>query len=106
MSIVHGEIKKRSYITINLKYQLLRGMINLNYLMDHTLYRIFKIILSTSLNTMKQYLRKEKSRVKFKIKSECCLEKLTPETMKLLGSTKAEIAKDKNGENMPFFRNH
>ena len=26
---------------------------------------------------------------------------LTPETMKLLGSTKNKIAKDKNGENVP-----
>ena len=29
------------------------------------------------------------------------LELLTPETMKLLGSTKKKIAKDKNGENDP-----
>ena len=26
---------------------------------------------------------------------------LTPETMKLLGSTESEITKDKNGENVP-----
>ena len=26
---------------------------------------------------------------------------LTPETMKLLGSTKSKITKDKNGENVP-----
>ena len=31
--------------TINLKYHLLRGMINLNYLMDSIMYQIFKIIL-------------------------------------------------------------
>ena len=29
------------------------------------------------------------------------LEPLTPETMKLLGSTKSKIIKDKNGENVP-----
>ena len=33
-------------ITINLKYQRLGGMINLNYQMDHILYQIFRIILS------------------------------------------------------------
>ena len=33
---------------INFKYQLHRGMKNLNYLMDHILYQIFKIILNTS----------------------------------------------------------
>ena len=30
------------------------------------------------------------------------LEILTPETRKLLGSTKSEITKDKNGENVPY----
>ena len=33
-------------LTINLKYQLQHGIINLNYLMDHIPYQIFKIILS------------------------------------------------------------
>ena len=37
----------------------------------------------------------------FKIKSGYYLELLTPETMKLLGSTEKKITKDKNGENMP-----
>ena len=37
----------------------------------------------------------------FKIKTKYYLELLTPETMKLLGSTKSEINKDKNGENVP-----
>ena len=34
---------------MTLKYGLKRGMINLNYLMDHILYQIFKIILSIFL---------------------------------------------------------
>ena len=37
----------------------------------------------------------------FKIKAEYYLELLTPETMKLLGSTESKITKDKNGENLP-----
>ena len=37
---------KSSTITINLKYLHQHGTINLNYLMDHILYQIFKIILS------------------------------------------------------------
>ena len=32
--------------TINLKFQLQREMKNLNYLMDHIVYQIFKIILN------------------------------------------------------------
>ena len=31
-------------LSINLKYQLQHGMKNLNYLMDHAPYQIFKII--------------------------------------------------------------
>ena len=34
--------------TTNLKYQLQRGMKNLNYLMAHIVYPIFKIILNVS----------------------------------------------------------
>ena len=36
-----------------------------------------------------------------KIKSGYYLELLTPETMKLLGSTESKIIKDKKGENVP-----
>ena len=38
----------------------------------------------------------------FKIKPGYYLERLTPEAMKLLGSTKSKITKDKNGENIPY----
>ena len=37
----------------------------------------------------------------FKIKKGYSLELLTPETMKLLGSTENKITEDKNGENVP-----
>ena len=37
----------------------------------------------------------------FKIKTGYYLELLTPETMKLLGSIKNKITKNKNGENVP-----
>ena len=37
----------------------------------------------------------------FKIKTGYYLELLTPGTMKLLGSNKSKITKDKNGENVP-----
>ena len=47
------------------------------------------------------YVNKIKNRITFKIKNEYSLELLTPETMKLLGSTKNKITKDKNGENVP-----
>ena len=50
---------------------------------------------------MQIYLNKTENRITFKIKNGYSLELLMPETMKLLGSTKNKITKDKNGENVP-----
>ena len=47
------------------------------------------------------YVNKIENRITFKIKTGYILELLTPETMKLLGSTENKITKDKNGENVP-----
>ena len=47
------------------------------------------------------YVNKIENRITFKIKNEYYLELLTPETMKLLRSTKSKITKNKNGENVP-----
>ena len=47
------------------------------------------------------YVNKIENRITFKIKNGHYLELLTPETMKLLGSTESKITKDKNGENVP-----
>ena len=48
------------------------------------------------------YINKIENRITFKIKSGYYLELLTPETMKLLGSTVvSKINKNKNGENVP-----
>ena len=47
------------------------------------------------------YQNKIKNRIAFKIKAGYKLELLTPETMRLLGSTKKDVDKDKDGENVP-----
>ena len=47
------------------------------------------------------YPNKIKNRIVFKIKTGYKLELLTPETMRLLGSTKKEVDADKNSENVP-----
>ena len=44
---------------------------------------------------------KIKNRIIFKIKTGYKLELLSPETMKLLGSTKKDVDKDKNREDVP-----
>ena len=49
---------------------------------------------------MQIYVIKIENRVTFKIKKGYSVELLSPETMKLLGSTKNIITKDENGENI------
>ena len=44
------------------------------------------------------YINRIENGITFKIKSGYYLELLTPETMKLLGSTENKITKDKNSE--------
>ena len=44
------------------------------------------------------------NRIKLKIKKGYCLEFLTRETMKLFGSSKSKITKDKNGENVSYYK--
>ena len=46
-------------------------------------------------------MNKIHNRITFKTKTRYHLELLTPEIMKLLGSTENKITKDKNGENVP-----
>ena len=50
--------------------------------------------------SIKIYLSKIENRITFKIKKGYYLELLTPETMKLRGSTTSKINKDKYGENV------
>ena len=78
--------------------------------MDHIQYLIFKIIFSIFLKkhsesvdnpSIRIYVNKIQNRIKFKIKNGYYLELLTPETMKLLGSSKSKITKDENGEDVP-----
>ena len=85
-------------------------MKSLNYLIDHILYQILKIILNISLQKheavadnllIKIYVNKIQSRITFKIKTGYYLELLTPETIELLGGTKSKINKGKIGENVP-----
>ena len=78
--------------------------------MDNILYQIFRTILSISSNkhdtltdnpSIMIYVNKIENRITFKIKTGCYLKLLTLEMMKLLGSTKSKITKDKNNENVP-----
>ena len=74
-------------------------MMNLICLMDHIWFQINTITLNTSLISsnyetitnnypMKIYVNRIKNRIDFKVKTGYKLKLLSPETMKLLGSTK------------------
>ena len=58
-----------------------------------------KKIVNPSIRT---YINKIENRVTFKIKTRYYLELLTPETIKLLRSTKSKTTKDENGENVLY----
>ena len=47
------------------------------------------------------YPNKIKNRIVFKIMTPYKLELFTPETMRVLGSTKKDVDADKNSENVP-----
>ena len=52
--------------------------------------------------SIRKYINKIENRIRFKIKTGYYLELLTPETMKLLGSTKGKKKTAENDENVPY----
>ena len=69
--------------------------------MGNILFQTFNIILSTLVIAdtppVQIYVNKIKSRIVFKTKTGYKLKLLSPETMKLLGSTKRDVDQDKDG---------
>ena len=68
---------------------------------DYSEYILKKHSENVDNRSARIYVNKIENRITFKIKNGYFLELLTPETMKLLGSTESKITKDKNGENVP-----
>ena len=56
----------------------------------------------TDDSSVRIYVNKIENRIMFKIKRGYYLELLTPETIKLLGSARSKITKDKNDENVSY----
>ena len=56
---------------------------------------------NTDNPSVKIYVNKTENRITFRIKNGYSLELLTPETMKLLGSTENKMTKGKNSKNVP-----
>ena len=83
------------------EFELPDGSYSVSDIQDYFEYILKKHSESVDNPSIRMYINRIENRITFKIKNGCYLELLTPETMKLLGSTESKITKDKNGENVP-----
>ena len=84
----------------NEEFKLPNGSYSVSDIQDYFEYILKKHSESVNNPSIRMYINRIENRIKFKIKNGYYLELLTPETMKLLGSTESKIIKDKNGENV------
>ena len=84
----------------NEEFELPDGSYSISDIQDYFEYIIEKHEAVTDNLSIMVYINKIGNRITFEIKTGYYLELLTPETMKLLGSTKSKITKDENGENV------
>ena len=90
-----------SFPTWNDKFELPDGSYSILDIQDYFEYIFKKRNKNTDNTSTRIYVNKIHNRITFKTKARYHLELLTPEIMKLLGSTENKITKDKNGENVP-----
>ena len=89
---------------MNLKYQLPAG--NDKFELPDGSYSVsniqdyFEYNKNKEYSSIRIYVNKIENRIKSKTKAGYYLELLTPETVRLLESTKSKITKDENGENV------
>ena len=91
---------KMSAPTWNDEFELPDGFYSVSDIKGYFEYLLKKHGEDIDKSPVQIYVNKIENRVIFKIKNGYSLELLTPETIKLLGSTKNKITKDKNGENV------
>ena len=87
--------------TWNDTFDLPDGSYSIADIQDYFEFIIIKQESLTENPSVEIYPNKIKNRTVFKIKTGYKLQLLTPETMKLLGSSKKDVDKDKDGENVP-----
>ena len=83
------------------EFELPDGSYSISDIQVYFEYILKKHSESVDKPSIKMYVNKIENRVTFKMKNRHYLELLTPETMKLLGSTESKITGEKNGENIP-----
>ena len=92
---------KISAPTWNDKFELPNVSYSVSDIQDYFEYILKKHGEDIDKLSIQLYVNKIENRVTFKTKNGYSFELLTPEAMKLLGSTENKITKDKNGENVP-----
>ena len=93
---------KVSAPTWNDEFELPDGLYSVSNIQDYFEYILKKNGEDIDKPSVQIYVNKIGNRITFKIKHGYSLQLLTPQTMKLLGSTENKITKDKNGENVPY----
>ena len=92
---------KISAPTWNDEFDLPDGSYSISDIQDYFEFIIKKHETLTENPPIQIYPNKIKNRIVFKVKTGYKLELLSPETMKLLGSAKKDVDKDKDGEDVP-----
>ena len=92
---------KISAPTRNDEFELPDGSYSVSDIQDYFEYILKMHGESVDKLPIQIYVNNIENRVTFKIKNGYSLELLTPQTMKLLGSTKNKITKDKSDEHVP-----
>ena len=87
------------------QFELPDGSYSISDIQGYFQYIIKKHSESVDNQPIEIIVSRNENRITFKIKNGYCLELLTPETMKLLGSTESKITREKNGENVPHLLN-
>ena len=100
-SVYSNNKLKISTPTWNNTFDLPDGSYSISDIQDYFEFIIKKHETLTENPPIQIYPNKIKNRIVFKIKTGYKLELLTPETMRLLGSTKKDADADKNSENVP-----
>ena len=88
---------KISALTWSEEFELPDGSYSISDIQDYFEYILKKHSENVDKPPLEIFVSKNENRITFKIKSGYYLELLTPETMKLLGSTESKITGEKNG---------
>ena len=100
-SVYNNNKFKISAPTWNDEFDLTDGSYSISDIQDSFELIIKKHKTLTGNPPIQIYPNKIKNRVVFKVKTGYKLELLSPKTMKLLGSAKIDVDKDKDGEDIP-----